>query len=218
MAATGQTHPYESSEELANVVTHGLGALLSCVALVVLVVSASHLEARHIVSVAVFGASLVLLYGASTLYHAARSQRGRHIAKVIDHASIYLLIAGTYTPFTLVTLHGSWGWWLFGAVWAFALVGVLAEAFWVYRPPWLSSIVYLAMGWMAILAGHRIIDALPTRGIVLLVAGGLCYSIGTIFYVMKRVRYMHAVWHVLVLAGSACHFFAVVLYVLPTKH
>jgi hemolysin III len=205
---------YDSAEETANVLTHGLGALLSTAALVVLLVSASRLgDARHIVSVAAFGITLVLLYCASTVYHSVRSARARHVAKVLDHASIYLLIAGTYTPFTLVTLRGTWGWSLFGAVWGLALVGVLAEAFWVYRPRWLSSVVYLTMGWMVILAGRRIFDALPHDGLVLLVAGGLAYSIGTIFYVLKRIRYMHAVWHVFVMAGSACHFFAVVFYV-----
>jgi hemolysin III len=137
------------------------------------------------------------------------------VAKVFDHASIYLLIAGTYTPFTLLALRGPWGWGLFAAVWLLALVGVGMEAFWVYRPKWVSAVVYLAMGWMVVLAGRRLVDALPPGALALLVAGGLLYSLGTVFYVMKRVRYAHAVWHGFVLGGSTCHFLAVVLLVLP---
>jgi hemolysin III len=207
---------YDRGEERANVATHGIGALLALAGLAVLVSSAARLGGvRLVASVSVYGTMLVLLYSASTAYHAAVSARARHLAKIIDHASIYLLIAGTYTPFTLVTMRGAWGWSLFGTVWGLAALGVAAEAFWVYRPKWLSAAVYLAMGWMIVLPGKYLVAALPTGGLVLLLAGGLCYSLGTIFYVMKRVRYMHAVWHAFVMAGSACHFFAVILYVLP---
>jgi hemolysin III len=198
------------------VATHGLGAIASGAGLAVLLVhSAGFGDAWHVASTAIFGATMILLYAASTAYHASSSPRMRHVAKVLDHASIYLLIAGTYTPFTLLALRGPWGWGLFAAVWLLALVGVGMEAFWVYRPKWVSAVVYLAMGWMVVLAGRRLVDALPPGALALLVAGGLLYSLGTVFYVMKRVRYAHAVWHGFVLGGSTCHFLAVVLLVLP---
>jgi hemolysin III len=208
---------YSEGEEIANVATHVVGALLSAAALAILVMLAAltH-DWLKVVSGAVFGAMLVLLYSVSTLYHAVTSARAKHLTKLLDHASIYLLIAGTYTPFTLVTLRGPWGWGLFAAVWGLAVAGVSFEAFWVYRPKWLSAGVYLAMGWMVIVASRQLFASLATGGLVLLFAGGLFYSLGTAFYVMKGVRYMHAVWHAFVLAGSTCHFFAVVLYVLPT--
>jgi hemolysin III len=207
---------YSPGEELAHVATHGLGAIASGAGLAVLLVySAWFGDAWHVVSTAIFGATMILLYAASTAYHASSSPRTRHAAKVLDHASIYLLIAGTYTPFTLLALRGPWGWGLFAAVWLLALVGVGMEAFWVYRPKWVSAVVYLAMGWMVVLAGRRLVDALPPGALALLVTGGLLYSLGTVFYVMKRVRYAHAVWHGFVLGGSTCHFLAVVLLVLP---
>ncbi|MEI7703523.1 MAG: hemolysin III family protein, partial [Deltaproteobacteria bacterium] len=203
-------------EEIANVATHGLGAIASGAGLAVLLVySAWFGNAWHVVASAVFGTTLILLYSASTAYHAATNPRLRHAAKILDHASIYLLIAGSYTPFTLLALRGAWGWSLFAAVWLLAIVGVAMEAFWVYRPKWISAVVYLAMGWMVVLAGRRLAAALPPGAMPMLVAGGLLYSLGTIFYVLKRVRYAHAVWHGFVLGGSTCHFLAVVLLVLP---
>jgi hemolysin III len=209
---------YSPGEEIANVATHGLGAIASGAGLAVLLVySAWFGDVWHVVSTAIFGATMILLYAASTVYHASSSPRTRHAAKVLDHASIYLLIAGSYTPFTLLALRGPWGWGLFAAVWLLALVGVGMEAFWVYRPKWVSAAIYLAMGWMVVLAGRRLVDALPPGALALLVAGGLLYSLGTVFYVMKRVRYAHAVWHGFVLGGSTCHFLAVVLLVLPVS-
>jgi hemolysin III len=207
---------YSPGEEIANVATHGLGAIASGAGLAILLVySAWFGDAWHVASTAIFGATMILLYAASTVYHASSSPRVRHVAKVFDHASIYLLIAGSYTPFTLLALRGPWGWGLFVAVWGLALVGVGLEAFWVYRPKWVSAVIYLAMGWMVLLAGRRLVAALPAGALSLLVAGGLLYSLGTVFYVMKRVRYAHAVWHGFVLGGSTCHFLAVVLLVLP---
>ncbi len=221
LAAAAATHPspppaYSPGEEIANVATHGLGAIASGAGLAVLLVySAWFGNAWHVVASAVFGTTLILLYSASTAYHAATNPRLRHAAKILDHASIYLLIAGSYTPFTLLALRGAWGWSLFAAVWLLAIVGVAMEAFWVYRPKWISAVVYLAMGWMVVLAGRRLAAALPPGAMPMLVAGGLLYSLGTIFYVLKRVRYAHAVWHGFVLGGSTCHFLAVVLLVLP---
>jgi hemolysin III len=193
-----------------------VGAIASGAGLAILLVySAWFGDAWQVVSTAIFGATMILLYTASAIYHAVPSPRARHVAKIFDHASIYLLIAGTYTPFTVLALRGPWGWGLFAAVWLLALVGVGMEAFWVYRPKWVSAAVYLAMGWMVVLAGRRLVDALPPGALALLVTGGLLYSLGTVFYVMKRVRYAHAVWHGFVLGGSTCHFLAVVLLVLP---
>ena len=215
-AAAAAPPSYSAGEEVANVATHGLGAIASGAGLAILLVySAWFGDVRQVVSTAIFGATLILLYTASTIYHAVPSPRARHVAKIFDHASIYLLIAGTYTPFTLLALRGAWGWALFAAVWSLALVGVAMEAFWVYRPRWISVVVYLAMGWMVVLAGRRLVEALPPGAFPLLVAGGLLYSLGTVFYVMKRVKYAHAVWHGFVLGGSTCHFLAVVLLVLP---
>jgi hemolysin III len=208
--------PYSAGEEIAHVATHGAGAVASGAGLAILLVySAWFGDAWHVASSAIFGATMILLYTASTIYHAVPSPRARHVAKILDHASIYLLIAGTYTPFTLLALRGSWGWALLAAVWSLALVGVGLEAFWVYRPRWISAVIYLAMGWMVLLAGRSLVAALPPGALPLLVAGGLLYSLGTIFYVMKRVRYAHAVWHGFVLGGSTCHYLAVVLLVLP---
>jgi hemolysin III len=208
--------PYSAGEEVANVATHGLGAIASGAGLAVLLVySAWFGSALQVVSTAIFGVTMILLYTASTVYHAVPSPRARHVAKIVDHASIYLLIAGSYTPFTLLALRGAWGWALFAAVWSLALLGVVLEAFWVYRAKWVSSVVYLAMGWMVLLAGRKLVEGLPPGALSLLVAGGLLYSLGTVFYVMKRVKYAHAVWHGFVLGGTTCHFLAVVLLVLP---
>lgn len=207
---------YSPREEFANVATHAVGALLSVVGLTVMVVLAAKFgTALHVATSAVFGVMLVFLYSASSVYHLLTEPKARHVAKIVDHAGIYLLIAGTYTPFTLVTLRGPWGVGLFVAVWALAVVGICAEAFWVYRPKWVSAVVFLAMGWMVTLASRQLFAALPSQGLWLLVGGGLFYSLGTVFYVMKRVPFMHAVWHVFVLAGSVCHFFAVTLHVIP---
>ncbi|MDF1552293.1 MAG: hemolysin III family protein [Deferrisomatales bacterium] len=207
---------YTAGEEVAHVITHGLGAALSLIALVLLVgVTWVRGDAWHLASTAIYGATLLILYSGSTLYHSARSPRWRHVTKVIDHCAIYLLIAGTYTPFTLVTLRGPWGWTLFGTVWALALIGVVAEAWWVYRPEKLATALYLVLGWVVVIAIKPLYAALPAGGLVWLVAGGLSYSLGTIFYVMKKTRYMHAVWHLFVLGGSICHFVAVALYVVP---
>ena len=207
---------YRAGEELAHVLTHGLGVLLGVVALVVMVaVSWNRGDRWHLVSSSIYGATLITLYGGSTLYHSARAPRWRHVAKVLDHCAIYLLIAGTYTPFSLVTLRGPWGWSLFGVVWGLALVGVAAEAWWVYRPKILSTVLYLGLGWVALVAIKPLLAALSPAGFGWLLAGGVCYSVGTLFYVQKNTPYMHAVWHVFVLAGSACHFVAVAGYVLP---
>ncbi|MBN2848844.1 MAG: hemolysin III family protein [Coriobacteriia bacterium] len=207
---------YSLGEEIANAVTHGVGALLSIVALIALVsIAAVWGTDWHLASAIVYGTTMFLLYMASTLYHAITHPKARHVFKIIDHAGIYLLIAGTYTPFTLVTIRNDGGWYLFAVVWTLALIGIAAEAFWVYRPKWLSAVVYLAMGWLALAMVRPLLQSLEPGGVWLLVAGGLAYTLGTVFYVLKRVRYMHAVWHLWVLAGTVLHFLAVMFYVFP---
>lgn len=216
MARSSRRHerPYSIGEEVANGVTHGLGAALSVIGLAVLLVLAAHTDPWRVVSVSVFGVSLVGLYLASTLYHLAVSERAKHVFKIIDHVCIYILIAGTYTPFLLVTLRGTVGQWMFILIWSLAIAGALVELLWVYRPKWLSVLVYVAMGWMVVIATAPLSQRLPGPGFVLLFAGGAAYTLGTIFYVLDR-PYMHSVWHVFVLAGSTCHFITVATYVAP---
>jgi hemolysin III len=205
-------------EELANSLTHGVGLLLSVAGLAALVVvAAKRGTAWHIVSCAVYGATLVLLYAASTLYHAVRSPRAKRICKVMDHSAIYLLIAGTYTPFTLVNLRGPWGWTLFGMVWGLALVGVLWKIWFVDHFVVVSTTVYLLMGWLVVIAVKPVITLIPAGGLALILAGGLAYTAGVGFFAWRRLPYHHTVWHAFVLAGSICHYFAVLLYVLPPR-
>lgn len=209
---------YSLGEEIANSITHGIGALFSIIgATVLIVLSVLTHDPVRIVAATVYGVSLVLEYTASTLYHALPQPNAKHVFKILDHSGIYLLIAGTYTPFLLITLEGSGGWWMAAGIWALALIGIVVEGFWAYRPKWLSASVYLLMGWLAILAINPMVANLAPAGVALLVAGGIAYTIGTPFYVFKRVPYFHMVWHLLVMAGSALHFAAVLLYVMPVK-
>ena len=204
-------------EELANTLTHGLGLLLSIVGVPGLIVMASrHGDAWHVVSCSVYGATLIILYSASTLYHGARTPRWKKILQVMDHACIYLLIAGTYTPFTLVMLRGGWGWTLFGLVWGGALVGIFFKLFFTRRFEVVSTVTYILMGWIALVATYPIVQQFPLGCILWLVAGGVSYTFGVIFFVLDRLPFMHAVWHVCVLAGSICHYVAVMRYVLPS--
>lgn len=206
--------PYTLGEEIANSVTHGVGLALSVAALVLLVVFAvGGGGGWRLASALVYGITLILEFAASTLYHSFPQPRVKHVFKILDHAGIYLLIAGTYTPFTLVTLHGR-AWWMFVVVWCMALAGIAAEAFWVYRPRWVSAAVYLVMGWIVVGAIGPLTAALAPAGVWLLAAGGLAYTLGTVFYVLKRVPYMHAVWHLFVLGGAVCHFLTVLVFVL----
>ncbi|MBV2123268.1 MAG: hemolysin III family protein [Candidatus Thiodiazotropha sp. (ex Ctena orbiculata)] len=207
---------YTLGEEIAHAVTHGIGVLLSVAGLAILVTYAAlYGDVWHITSCSIYGATLILLYSASTLYHGIPMPRAKKLLQRFDHAAIFLLIAGTYTPFTLVNLRGSWGWTLFGLVWGFAIVGVLLELFRDVRLKWLSLSLYLGLGWLVVVAIKPLIDAVEVGGIVLLLAGGLCYSLGVIFYIWRRLAYHHAVWHLFVLAGSVLHFFSVFFYVVP---
>jgi hemolysin III len=202
-------------EEIANSVTHGVAAVLSVAALVVLVVFAAlHGTAWHIVSCAIFGVTLILLYLASTLYHALPPGKAKQVFRILDHASIYLLIAGTYTPFTLVTLRGPWGWSIFGVVWALAVAGVVFQSLLIGRLPALSTTVYVLMGWVVVIAARPLIHSLPWGGLLWMLAGGLSYTLGVYFFASKT-KFAHMVWHLFVIAGSLCHFFAVLFYVIP---
>lgn len=203
-------------EEIASAVTHGLGAAASVAGLAVLVVAAAGRgDAWHVVSVSVFGATLVLLYAASTLYHGLPLGRAKAVFRVLDHSAIYLLIAGTYTPFALVSLRGPWGWSLFGVIWGCAVAGIVLRTTFGVRWRVALVVLYVAMGWAGVVAVRPMIAAMPAPGIALVATGGLAYTSGIAFYGWRRLPYHHAVWHLFVLAGSALHFLAVLLYVVP---
>ena len=196
-------------EEVASVVTHAVGVVLSVVALAAMLMLAGG-EFLKVVSAAVFGGSLVLLYASSTLYHFCTSARWKSLFQALDHACIYLLIAGSYTPITLITLRGVTGWWLFGTVWTLAILGVLIKTFRKGKKAhWISTLLYLAMGWLILFAMGPLVRGLPMAGVWWLVAGGFTYSLGIVFYAWKRLPFNHAIWHLFVLGGSACHVTAV---------
>ncbi len=201
-------------EEVASLLTHAAGVLLS-VAGMGMMIWFSDGDVLKIVASAVFGISLILLYASSTLYHFFTSLRWKAYFQKLDHACIYLLIAGSYTPVTLITLRGATGWSLFGVVWALALLGVWIKLFLRGRKDhWISTALYLAMGWLILFALKPLMTALPAPGVWLLVAGGFSYSFGIVFYAWKRLPYNHAIWHLFVLGGSICHLLAVILYVI----
>ncbi|MBW6508536.1 MAG: hemolysin III family protein [Desulfuromonadales bacterium] len=207
---------YSLAEEIANSVTHGVGVLLSIVGLIVLVnLAATHGNVWHIVSSSIFGATLTLLYLSSTLYHSIPAPGAKKILRLLDHIAIYLLIAGTYTPFLLVNLRGAWGWSLFALVWGIALTGIVLKVTPLGHKRGLSLTLYLALGWIILIAIKPLLNYLEPDGIRLLVAGGIAYTGGVIFYGWKRLPYNHAIWHLFVLAGSCFHFFAVLFYVIP---
>ena len=208
---------YTLGEEIANAITHGIGALLAIAGLVLLIVKAAlgGAEPTHIASAIVFGVTLILEYLASTLYHAIQVPVAKRVFRTIDHSCIYLLIAGSYTPFCLITLIDAGGIFLFVAVWALAFAGISFEIVGRERQPrWVTILIYLIMGWLVIFRLPQLVAALDPVALALLVVGGLCYTIGCAFYLMKRVRYMHSVWHLWVLAGSVFQFMAVILYVI----
>jgi hemolysin III len=208
------TRAWTAGEEVAHSVTHGVGLLASVAGLVVLVVQAAATrDPWRITACAVYATTLVLLYGTSTLYHALSATRARRVFRVLDHSAIFLLIAGTYTPFALVSLRGPWGWSLLGIVWGLALLGITAKAVFGTRWPILSTALYVVMGWVVLVAVKPLVANVPPAAIAWLVAGGLAYTSGLVFYAWTRLRYSHAIWHLFVLAGSACHFVAVARYV-----
>ncbi|SFR50851.1 hemolysin III [Pseudidiomarina maritima] len=207
---------YSVAEEIAHALTHGVGAIAAIVGLVFMLVWAvSYGDTFHVVSASIYGASLILLYLASTLYHAFPWPRLKALFQQMDHAAIYVLIAGTYTPFALVNLRGAWGWTLLAVVWSIAFIGVIMEVAMKERKKWLSLSLYLGLGWMALVVIKPMLETVEAGGLWLLLAGGLAYTFGVIFYVWKSLRFHHAIWHVFVLAGSVLHFFSVFYFVLP---
>lgn len=205
--------PQSRGEEIANSVSHGIGLLAALAGTpVLLVASARHGTTGNVVAAAIFAATTVLLYLASTIYHAVPHNRAKHVLRMIDHGAIFLLIAGTYTPFTLGVLRGAWGWSLFGVVWGLAIIGVALKALDTLWHPVLSTALYIAMGWLVVIAVRPFWLRVPLAGSMLLLAGGVAYTGGVAFFASKRIRYGHFLWHLCVLAGTVCHYFAVLWY------
>ena len=205
-------------EEVLNATTHGIGAFFAVIGLAFLLVTAYHSNnIWQLISFFIYGMSLVLLYLASTLYHSFSSERLKYIFKIIDHSAIYLLIAGTYTPFALVTLGGQLGWNVFVLVWGIAAAGIIFQIFFVKRFKAFSTICYVLMGWLAIFIIQPLAAALPAAGLYWLIGGGLFYTVGAVFYLYHRMPYNHAVWHLFVLAGSISHYIGILFYILPVS-
>ncbi len=215
MDNTSMTKARISLEEILNAVTHGIGAALSVAALVGMLIHYANGGVWHLTSCLIYGISLILLYLASTLYHSFTNIRLKAIFKFIDHASIYVLIAGNYTPFALIPLHGSLGWTIFGVVWGLAALGIVFQIFFVKRFRVLGTLCYLGMGWFAVVMVRPLLELLPVEAVYWLFIGGVLYTVGAVFYLAKRLPYSHVVWHVFVLAGSAAHFWSIFRYVLP---
>jgi hemolysin III len=216
MAARAHASRYSLGEEIANSVSHGVGALLAVGGLVILTVFAAlRGNVWHIVGCSVFGVALVLVYTISTLYHGIQHPRAKAVLRALDHSAIFILIAGTYTPFVLVSLRGPWGWSLFGVVWGLAVLGIILQMGVLRRGTAVSVLLYIGMGWVVVIAVKPLLDAVAAGGVALLLIGGLAYTAGTGFYMWRRLPYHHALWHGCVLLGSVSHFFAVLLYVVP---
>lgn len=211
-----QHEDYSIGEEISHAISHGIGALLSMAGLVIMVVQAArHAGAQAIVGVSIFGACMVLLYTASTLYHALTPAKTKMVFQLMDHAAIYGLIAGSYTPFALIVLGDSWGWSTFGTVWGLALLGIIYEV--VFKRPWkwLSLAFYLGLGWILVIPARILASLMPSAALWLIVAGGVAYSAGAIFYAWRGFRYHHMVWHLFVMLGTALHWYCVIKYVIP---
>ena len=207
---------YTANEEIANSLIHALGIVLAITGLATLTGLASVFgTAWHIVGVSIYGATQILLFTASTLYHSIPLPRAKAVLRVCDHSAIFLLIAGTYTPFTLVNLRGPWGWSIFGVIWGLALAGIVLQGFLFRQKSFWTTLIYIGMGWVVVVAAKPLLASVATGGIILLVAGGLAYTLGSVFYVWRRIPYHHAIWHAFVLAASVLHFFAILLYVIP---
>ena len=206
---------YRLGDILANSITHGVGAALALVGATYLIIASTRGSASIIASCSVFASTLVLVYLCSTLYHSLVRTRARHVFHVLDHSAIYLLIAGTYTPFTLVSLRGAVGWTLFAIVWTLAIAGIIFKSFAVGRFAAASTVVYLFQGWVVVFAARPLIHAIGPQGLLWLGVGGAAYTLGVIFFAMDRIPYFHAAWHLFVLAGSIAHYFAILFYVVP---
>ncbi len=207
--------PIIAEGERLNTLTHAIGAALSVAALVCMVVYASAWgDAYKIVSVSIYGATLIALYLASTLYHSAKDPRVKRMMKLVDHSCIYLLIAGTYTPFALVSIRGGWGWSMFGIIWGLALLGIVFKLVFIHKVDKLGVAIYVAMGWLGVVAVVPMVRVFPAQGLLYIAAGGLLYTVGALVYLWRSLPYNHAIWHLFVMAGSACHFVAIYWYVL----
>ena len=207
---------YSFAEELVHAVTHGIGVILSIAGLSwMLYVSINVADPWRIVASSIYGTTLIALFLASTMYHAMYASRHREIFKLLDHCAIYLLIAGTYTPFLLVAMRSDTGWWIFGTIWALATAGIVKKLWFRHRFPKVALASYLAMGWLIVVAAPQMVEAIGPNGMAWVVAGGVAYTAGAIFYAVDRIPFNHAIWHVFVLAGGICHFFGVALHVLP---
>lgn len=216
--ASVKSEEFSALEERLHSISHGVGALLSVVGAVVLLVMASisaQVDPWKLTSLGLYGMTLVLLYTASTLYHGIPHRLWKQRFQLLDHCAIYLLIAGTYTPFLLVNMRGPTGWALFAAVWSLALIGITCKLLWPQRLSIFRVVIYLLMGWMILLASEEMAAKLSVTGIALLAAGGITYTVGVIFYAVRAIPYNHAIWHLFVVGGSICHYFAVVAAVLP---
>ena len=210
------TNHYSPLEEKTNIISHVIGLVLSVIALLLMLFRASTSGSiLHIISAGIFGASLIALYAASTFYHSAKDPKRRSRLRVNDHATIYILIAGTYTPFTLITLHGWVGWTIFGVSWGMAASGVILKLFFTGRFNALSTLMYVFMGWIIIFAIKPLVNSLSSEGLFWLVAGGVAYTVGAVIYSIKKIHFNHAIFHLFVLLGSFCHFVSVYFYVLP---
>lgn len=204
-----------TAEEITNAVLHGIGLGLAIAALVILIIFASlYGSTWHLVGFSIYGITLIFLYLSSTLYHSFPQGKWKKTLRVIDHASIFLLIAGTYTPVTLTAMRGPWGWSIFGVVWGIALLGIILKIFYINRFKYLSLAMYAAMGWLIVVAINPLLESVNNTSLAFLLAGGLAYTVGIIFYAWKKLPFGHAIWHLFVLAGSICHFFTV-FYLLP---
>ena len=209
------THVFSKEEEISNSITHGIGVILSIAALVILIVFASlYGNVWHVVSFTLFGATMLLLYTSSTLLHALKPGRAKDFFEIMDHSSIYFFIAGSYTPFLLVAVQSATGWTLFGIVWGLAIAGTIFKAFFVKKFLFTSTLLYVVMGWLIVFVWNDLVAAIHPTSLILLIIGGLLYTVGAIFYIWKLFKHHHAVWHVFVLSATVCHFFAV-LYLLP---
>lgn len=211
-----KTHVFSTGEEIANAITHGIGALLSIAGLVILIVYSSlHGTAWHVVSFTIFGVSMLLLYFSSTMVHALRPGKAKNLFEIFDHSSIYFFIAGTYTPITFIVIGGKLGWTMFGIIWGLAIGGTIFKVFFVKKFLFTSTILYVLMGWLVVMGWNQIVSTMSTAGVFWLVLGGILYTLGAVFYVWRGFKYHHMVWHLFVLGGSTAHFFCVLLYVLP---
>lgn len=213
----GETHVFTKGEEIANAITHGIGALLSIAALVLLIVFSSlYGNAWHVVSFTLYGSTMVFLYVFSTLLHSFPEGKVKDIFEIFDHSAIYFFIAGTYTPFLFIVIDGWMSWTIFGIVWGLAIGGTVFKSFFAKKFLLFSTLLYVVMGWLIVVAWNSIVENLAFNGVVLLVLGGIAYTVGSIFYVWRGFKYHHMVWHIFVMIGSALHFFCILLYLIPT--